>query len=72
MKRYEVVVWSWETGSDEKLDYVDLIGAIKAAKTYRRKEEYAAVYDRQEKVAYVVFGDPSTEVFNKSIRIIPL
>lgn len=72
MERYEVVTWSRDIGSDEKRDYVDLIAAVKAAKTYRRREEYAAVYDYQEKVAYVVFGNPATEVFSENIRIIPL
>ena len=72
MKRYQVVTWSWDIGSDEHMDYSKFNEAYRAARKYLGTEEYAAIYDHKEKVAYVVFGDPATEVFNSYVRVISL
>lgn len=63
MKRYEVCTYSNDIGTGERMDFDRLSDAIKDAKTYRKTEEYAAVYDRIAKIAYVVFGNPLTPVF---------
>ena len=70
--RYQVVTYSQDIGSDEKMDYPKLTEAIKAAEKYKGKEEYAAVYDREKKVAFVVFGDIETPVFNDSVYVISI
>ena len=72
MKRYQVVTWSCDIGSDEHMDYSDFSDAYMAARKYLGAEEYAAVYDSKEKVAYVVFGDPATDVFISIVRVISL
>ena len=54
------------------MDYSKFNEAYRAARKYLGTEEYAAIYDHKEKVAYVVFGDPATEVFNSNVRVIAL
>lgn len=58
-----VVTYSSDIGSDEKLDYDCFTDAVKAARKFRKTEQYAAVYVRPQKKAYVVFGDVDTSVF---------
>lgn len=72
MKRFQVVTWSNDIGSDEKMDFDGLQSAIKEAKKYRKREEYAAVYDNFFKIAILVFGDISAPVFTDNIKVIPL
>lgn len=60
---FQVVVWSNDIGSDEKMDYDCFTDAVKAARKFRKREQYAAVYVRPQKKAYVVFGDVDTPVF---------
>lgn len=71
MKRYEVVVYSWDIGTDPRMDFDRLADAVKDAKKYLRKEEYAAVYDREYNIAYVIFGDLFTNVFSDTVQVIP-
>ena len=68
-RRYQVVTWSSDIGSDEHMDYNDAAAAIAEAQRYKGREEYAAVYDRQTKTAVVVFGDPFTPVFCEYVTI---
>ena len=68
-RRYQVVTWSRDIGSDEHMDYNDAAAAIAEAQRYKGREEYAAVYDRQTKTAVVVFGDPFTPVFREYVTI---
>ena len=70
MRRYQVVTYSRDIGSDGKMDFDNLRPAITAASRYRNKEEYAAVYDRIENIAFLVFGDVTTPVFVDSVRVI--
>lgn len=55
-RRYQVVTYSRDIGSDEHMDYPTLKQAVREAKKYRKSEEFAAVYDYESKIAYVVFG----------------
>lgn len=70
--RYQVVTYDSLCGSDEKMDYPHLTEAIKEANKYRNTEEYAAVYDRKKKVAFVVFGDIETPVFADWVYVISI
>lgn len=72
MRRYQVVIYSWDIGIDDKMDFNSLADAIKDAKKYKGREEYAAVYDAVEKIAYVVFGNKFTRVFNDNVRIVAI
>ena len=69
-KRFLVVTWSDDIGSDEGMDFARLSDAIKEAERFRKTEQYAAVYDKTSKTAYVVFGDPSTPVFSDRIHVL--
>lgn len=70
MKRYQVVTHSWDIGTDERLDFSKFSEARKHALTFSGLEEYAAIYDAKEKAAYVVFGNPETQVFAPYVQII--
>lgn len=72
MRRYQVVIYSWDIGTDDKMDFNSLVDAIKDAKKYKGREEYAAVYDTVEKIAYVVFGNKYTSVFTDNVRIVAI
>ena len=72
MKQFQVVTWSEDIGSDEHMDFDGLQSAIKEAKKYRKREQYAAVYDNFFKIAIVVFGNPKTPVFTDDIIIVTL
>lgn len=69
-KRYEIVVWDNDIGEDERGDYCTIQEAVKAAKQLHREYPYVAIYDYQERVAYVVFGDAKTSVFSDWVRVI--
>lgn len=70
MKRYTVITWSDDIGSDEHMDYSRFSEAANAASKFRGCEEYAAVYDAKTKTAYVIFGDPDTVVFSDFVTVI--
>ena len=69
---YLVVVWCEECGSDEKMDFDSLVEAFKDAKRYQEEWDYAAVYVRDQKKAYVVFGDVDTPVFADWVSVVRL
>ncbi len=71
MHRYEVVTYSSDIGTDSRLDFFRLADAVKDAKRYQKTEEYAAVFDREYGIAYVVFGDLQTAVFADFVKVIP-
>lgn len=71
MKRFQVVTHSADIGTDEHMDFDRLAAAVKDAKRYRKQEEYAAVYDKEYKIAYVIFGNPFTPVFREYVKVIP-
>ena len=71
-RRYQVVTYSRDIGSDERMDYLTLKQAVREAKKYRKSEEFAAVYDYYSKIAYVVFGGMDLardKVFSDSVTI---
>ena len=70
MKRYQVVTWSSDIGSDSHMDYSRFSDAATAAGKFRGCEEYAAVYDHKTKTAYIIFGDPETPVFSDFVTVI--
>ncbi len=70
MKRYQVVTWSYDIGSDSHMDYSRFSEAAAAARKFRGREEYAAVYDHKTKTAHIVFGDPETPVFCDYVTVI--
>mgnify|MGYP003502218183 CR=1 FL=1 len=72
MKRFQVVTYSDDIGTDEHMDFDGLQSAIKEAKKYRKREQYAAIYDNFFKIAIVVFGNPATPVFTDNIKIVTL
>jgi hypothetical protein len=72
MKQFQVVTYSNDIGADEKMDFDGFQSALKEAKKYRKTEEYAAIYDRFMKVAFVVFGDISAPVFRDDIHVFSL
>ena len=70
--RYEVVTWSRDIGTDERMDFSRKADAIRHARSFVNLEEYAAVYDRFRKIAFVVFGDVETPVFADYVSVRPL
>lgn len=72
MKQYQVVTYSSDIGTEERMDFNGFQEALKEAKKYRKTEEYAAIYDGIFKIAFVVFGDTKTPVFNDGVKVIPL
>ena len=70
MRRYQVVTWSDDCGTDEKMDFNTLAAAIMDANGFQGKEEAAAVYDYQEEIAYAVFGPVSRNMFSDSVKIV--
>ena len=69
-KRYLVITWSRDIGSDEHMDFRAEAEAIKECRKYRKSEEYGAVYDQRNKIAYVVFGDADIPVFADSVTVV--
>lgn len=70
--RYQVVTWSRDTGDDEKLHFTRKADAIRHARSFRKIEDYAAVYDAATKTATVIFGNPYTPVFADYVTVRPL
>lgn len=70
MKRYQVVTYCDECGTDEKMDFNTLSEAFKDAMSYRGKEDAAAVYDYQSGIAYAVFGMVGSNMFSESVKIV--
>ena len=68
-RRYQVVTYSSDIGSDEKMDFSRFSEAVRDAKKYRKTEEYAAVYDRITKTAFVIFGSLYTPVFSDFVSV---
>lgn len=68
-KRYSVVTWSDDIGTDKRIDYTRKADAIKEARSYKGKEEYAAIYDRKKQAAFVVFGDVEKPIFRDGVSI---
>lgn len=67
--RYQVVTWCSDCGDDDKTDFDDLGDAIHEANRYRSGYDYAAVYDRANRIAYVVFGNPEQTVFSERVTV---
>lgn len=68
-KRYSIVTWSDDVGTDERMDYTRKAEAIKDARSYKGKEEYAAIYDRKKQAAFVVFGGVEKSVFRDYVSV---
>ena len=71
-KRWIVITWSWDIGSDEHMDFRTKAEAIKECRKYRKTEEYGAVYDQRNKIAYVVFGDADIPVFADGVTVVKM
>ena len=71
-KRWLVTTWSWDIGSDSHKDFRTKAEAIKECRKYRKSEEYGAVYDQWNKIAYVVFGDADIPVFADSVTVVKM
>ena len=69
-KRWLVTTWSWDIGSDSHMDFRTKAEAIKECRKYRKSEEYGAVYDQRNKIAYVIFGDADIPVFADSVTVV--
>ena len=52
------------------MDFRTKAEAIKECRKYRKSEEYGAVYDQWNKIAYVVFGDIGNPVFVDSVTVV--
>ena len=72
MRRYEVVTYSDDIGTDTHMDFDKLFTAILNAGGYKGREEYAAVYDRIDNIAFVVFGSILSPAFSESVRVISI
>ncbi len=68
-RRWQVVTWSSDIGSDDHMDYEHKADAFRDAKRYKGQEDYVAVFDHKDKVAIVVWGDPKQEVFIDSVKV---
>lgn len=68
--RWLVTTWSWDIGSDEHKDFRTKAEAIKECRKYRKSEEYGAVYDQWNKIAYVIFGDIDISVFMDDVTVV--
>jgi hypothetical protein len=68
--RYQVVTYSHDIGIDEKLDFQRKKDAIAHARLYKKREDYAAVYDEKTRTATVVFGNPFTRVFADRVEVV--
>lgn len=71
-KRYLVTTWSWDIGSDSHKDFCTKAEAIKECRKYRKSEEYGAVYDQRNKIAYVIFGNIDVPVFANGVTVVKM
>lgn len=70
MRRYQVVTYCDECGTDEKMDFETLSEAFMDAIKYQGKEEAAAVCDYETNTAYAVFGRVDRNMFSNSVKIV--
>ena len=71
-KRWLVTTWSWDIGSDSHKDCRTKAEAIKECRKYRKSEEYGAVCDQRNKIAYVVFGNVDNHVFVDDVTVVKM
>ena len=71
-KRWLVTTWSWDIGSDSHKDFRTKAEAIKECRKYRKSEEYGAVYDQLNKIAYVIFGNVDIPVFADGVTVVKM
>lgn len=71
-KRWLVTTWSWDIGSDSHKDFRTKAEAIKECRKYRKSEEYGAVYDQRNKIAYVIFGNVDIPVFADGVTVVKM
>ena len=71
-KRWLVTTWSWDIGSDSHKDFRTKAEAIKECRKYRKTEEYGAVYDQRNKIAYVIFGNVDIPVFADGVTVVKM
>lgn len=69
-RRYQVVTWSDDCGTDEKMDFNTLAAAFADANGFKGKEDAAAVYDYETGIAYAIFGPVSKNMFSDSVKIV--
>ena len=69
-KRWLVTTWSWDIGSDSHKDFRTKAEAIKECRKYRKTEEYGAVYDQWNKIAYVIFANVDIPVFADGVTVV--
>ena len=69
-KRYLVTTWSRDIGSDSHKDFRTKAEAIKECRKYRKSEEYGAVFDQWNKIAYVIFGNVDIPVFADGVTVV--
>lgn len=70
--RYEIVTYSRDIGSDERGDFSRKADAIRYARSFRKSEDYTAVYDALTRTATVIFGSIETPVFSENVTVRPL
>lgn len=70
IKRYQVVTYCNECGTDEKMDFNTLSEAFRDANSYQGEEDAAAVYDYETKTAYAVFGLVGQNMFSDFVKIV--
>ena len=71
-KRWLVTTWSWDIGSDSHKDFRTKAEAIKECRKYKKSEEYGAVYDQRNKIAYVIFGNVDIPVFADGVTVVKM
>ena len=54
------------------MDFRTKAEAIKECRKYRKTEEYGAVYDQRNKIAYVIFGNVDIPVFADGVTVVKM
>ena len=69
MKRYLIVKYSHDCGSDDGMDYNTMQEAIKAAKTLLKEWESIFIYDYEKRIVRHAFNGIPDSIFNKDVDI---
>ena len=67
MKRYQVVTYSSDIGTDEKMDFDRMSDAIKEARRWLSREEASYVYDQQKHIVRHAFHGSLELAFNARV-----
>ena len=69
MKRYLIVKYSSDCGSDDGMDYNTIQEAIKAAKQLLKEWESIFIYDYQKRAVRHAFNGIPDSIFSKDVDV---